>query len=85
MNHIEWHDLVMQLEAETTDLNGERMQARHLKEKVEEALSKAESLFLDQEIVNRLDMLLIRLTEASKENVCTNTKCPHYNKKCKMR
>ncbi len=85
MNHIEWHDLVMQLEAETTELNGERMQARHLKEKVEEALSKAESLFLDQEIVNRLDTLLIRLTEASKENVCTNTKCPHHNKKCKMR
>ncbi|MCX8206581.1 MAG: hypothetical protein N3G75_01950 [Methanothrix sp.] len=36
------------------------------------------------ELEDRLDMLLMELTEASRD-VCTNTKCPHYGKRCKMR
>jgi hypothetical protein len=53
---------------------------------VEEALSLAESdIAADPQILSRLDHLLIVLTEAARENVCTNTKCPHYSKKCRMR
>ncbi len=57
--------------------------AKSLKREVEAALSTADDA--SPELIDRLDMLLITLTEASRENVCTNTKCPHYNKKCKMR
>ncbi len=56
-----------------------------LKKDVEAALSNAEAACADPEIIDRLYRLLISLTEASRENVCTNTKCPHYSKKCKMR
>ena len=85
MGLTNWNDLIMQLEAETASLRRARMQSIQLKRKVEEELARAESNSAGPEIVNRLDMLLIRLTEASKESICTNTKCPHYNKKCKMR
>ena len=44
-----------------------------------------ESSSIGAEIIDRLDLMLMTLTEAAKENVCTNTKCPHYDKKCRMR
>jgi hypothetical protein len=56
--------------------------ARELKREVEEALANAGDA--GPEIIDRLDMLLISLTEASRD-VCRNTKCPHYSKKCRMR
>jgi len=61
------------------------MLAQALKQKVAYALQQAESESADAKTISRLDLLLLVLTEAAKENVCTNTKCPHYNKKCKMR
>ncbi|MFZ3147485.1 MAG: hypothetical protein WA137_00430 [Methanothrix sp.] len=45
----------------------------------------AEAASADASLIDRLDMMQIVLTQAAKENVCTNTKCPHYNKKCRMR
>lgn len=59
--------------------------AAAVKKEVEKALHNAEAADADPKIINRLDDLIIMLTEASRENVCTNTKCPHYNKKCRMR
>ncbi len=73
---------VRELEAQAGSLKGEK--ARALKLQVEKALAKAESEGVGLNIVDRLDDLLVVLTEASRD-VCTNTKCPHYNKKCKMR
>jgi hypothetical protein len=73
---------VRELEAQAGSAKGER--ARVLKGTVEAALAKAEGSRASHEIINRLDDLLVVLTEASRD-VCTNTKCPHYNKKCKMR
>jgi len=61
------------------------MRTLELKNKVEKALHHAESALANGDAVNRLDMMLMVLTEKAKENVCTNQKCPHYNKKCKMR
>ena len=58
---------------------------RVLKEDIQRVLDWAETNSANSELINRLDNLLVYLTEASRENVCTNTKCPHYNKKCKMR
>lgn len=79
--------LAEELEAEARSLKGERMRAMELKGRVEKALSMAESAnsSADPRTLSRLDHLLIVLTDAAKENVCTNTKCPHYSKKCKMR
>jgi predicted RNA-binding protein YlxR (DUF448 family) len=73
---------VRELEDRAAYLKGEK--ARALKEEVEKALDKAESSRSEPELIDRLDALLLSLTEASRD-VCTNTKCPYYNKKCKMR
>ncbi len=82
---MNWKALLERLEAEAVSSRGERGRALKLKAEVERLLSRAESEAADLETANRLDLLLMRLTEASKENVCTNTRCPHYDKKCKMR
>ncbi len=82
---MSWMKLVEQLEREAANIHGERMRAIELKQRVAKALQEAESASVRFEIIDRLEMMLMALTEAAKENVCTNTKCPHYNKKCKMR
>ena len=51
----------------------------------EGALGQAKQASAREDVINRLDMMLLALTDAAKENVCINTKCPHYSKKCKMR
>ena len=73
---------VHELEIQAGSLKGEK--AKALIDTVAEALSKAERNHASSELVDRLDRLLMTLTDASRE-VCTNTKCPHYSKKCKMR
>lgn len=74
--------MVRELEAQARSAMGEK--ARKLKESVETALAEAESSHANSDLIDRLDGLLLVLTEASRD-VCTNTKCPHYNKKCRMR
>ncbi len=71
-----------EIEAKAGSAKGEK--ARILKASVEKALADAEATSALPEIIGRLDDLLVVLTEASRD-VCTNTKCPHYSKKCKMR
>ncbi|VVB68799.1 Uncharacterised protein [uncultured archaeon] len=85
MEPVNWKELLQKLVAEASVLRGERMQAQVLKQTVAHALQQAESESADAKIVGRLDLLLMELTEVTKENVCTNTKCPHYSKRCKMR
>jgi hypothetical protein len=85
MEPVNWSSLLQELEDEAASHQGERMRAQVLLQRVAWALQEAESASLGAEIIDRLDMMLMTLTEAAKENVCTNTKCPHYNKKCKMR
>ena len=75
-------ETVHELEIQAGSLKGEK--AKALRDTVAEALSKAEADHASSEIIDRLDGLLVTLTEASRK-VCTNTKCPHYSKKCKMR
>jgi len=86
MSDESWSAVADELEAEARGIKGEKMRALELKGKVEKALTLAESdSGADLQTTSRLDHLLLVLTEAAKENVCTNTKCPHYSKKCKMR
>ncbi len=77
---LNFEELVSNLESRAKSEN-----AAALKKEVEEILRSAEAAGARPEIIDRLDGLVIMLTEASRENVCTNIKCPHYNKKCRMR
>ena len=76
---------IAKLEAEFAVSRKEKMLAHDMLQKVAKALSEAEAASADASLIDRLDMMQMVLTQAAKENVCTNEKCPHYNKKCKMR
>lgn len=77
---------MVKLEAEFAVSRKEKMLAHDMLQKVAKALSEAEAAAsADASLIDRLDMMQMVLTQAAKENVCTNEKCPHYNKKCKMR
>jgi len=73
---------VRELEDRAAYVKGEK--ARPLREEVAKFLTRAEAAHAGAELIDRLDVLLLAVTEASRD-VCTNTRCPHYNKKCKMR
>jgi len=78
-----WEGIVSNLEAQASTVRAGQA-AKELKVRVEDAMSNAEKDASAAEVLDRLDSLLIVLAEASRD-VCTNTRCPHYNKKCKMR
>lgn len=73
---------VRELEDRAAYVKGEK--ARPLREEVAKFLTRAKAAHAGAELIDRLDVLLLAVTEASRD-VCTNTRCPHYNKKCKMR
>jgi len=86
--NCQYGDLLLDLHKITADLESraqKRDDFRVLKEDIQRVLDWAETNSANSELINRLDNLLVYLIEALRENVCTNTKCPHYNKKCKMR
>ena len=51
---------------------------------VASALARAEATHAKAELLDRLDILLLAVTEASRD-VSTNTKCSHCGNKCNMR
>lgn len=73
---------IRDMEDRASYIKGEK--ARTLKAEAEVALARAEASAARPDLIDRLDLLLLNLTEASRD-VCTNTRCPHYGKKCKMR
>jgi L-lactate utilization protein LutC len=81
---LEWEKLVAELESLALAARTSES-AKAIKSRAQEAITEAESNSAPSEIINRLDLLMLTLTESSRENVCTNTRCPHYDKKCKMR
>jgi hypothetical protein len=81
---LDWEKLVAELESQALAIRTSEG-AKTLKFKVQEAITGAESNYAPSCVINRLDFLMMTLTESSRENVCTNTRCPHYDKKCKMR
>ncbi|ABK15214.1 MAG: hypothetical protein H5T42_01810 [Methanothrix sp.] len=76
----EWLEVLSEIE-EIARSSESSVAAHALLHRVE-ALAKREDV--PPELEDRLDMLLIELTEAARD-ACTNTKCPHYGKRCKMR
>jgi len=80
-----WNSLADELESQAKSIQGQKMAALELKGRVEKAISDAEAAFQPPELISRLDLLLMDLTEAARESACTNTRCPQYGKKCKMR
>jgi len=78
-------EVLEQLEKEMLSSWRERMHAHSLKRKVTTSLQRAESESPEGDVIDRLETMLSLLSEATRENVCTNTKCLRYNKKCKMR
>lgn len=76
----EWLELLSELEAMARSSESS-VTAHALLHRVE-ALAKRDDV--PQELEDRLDMLLMELTESARD-ACTNTKCPHYGKRCKMR
>ena len=81
---LEWEKLVAELESLALAARTSES-AKALKSRVQEAMTKADGNSAPCGIIDRLDMLMLTLTELSRENVCTNTRCPHYDKKCRMR
>jgi hypothetical protein len=81
----DWLAIVKGLEEEMRSSKGSRIKAHNIKSRVGDALRTAEEGRADRDVVDRLDHLLILSTEAARADVCNNTKCPHYNKNCKMR
>jgi hypothetical protein len=41
--------------------------------------------WFETDLQERLDLLHLELVASTRENVCTNERCPHYKKSCKMR
>ena len=81
---LEWEKLVAELESLALDVRTSES-AKALKSRVQEAMTEADGNSAPCSIIDRLDLLMLTLTESSRENVCTNTRCPHYDKKCRMR
>jgi hypothetical protein len=73
------------LEERYRALGRETMATIDLKRDVDKAEEHAQRTGAPNEIVSRIDLLQIKLTERLRDNVCKNTQCPHYGKKCKMR
>ena len=80
MREDEWLEVLSELEELARSSEGS-VTAHSLLHRVED-LARREDV--PPELEGRLDMLLMELTEAARD-VCTNTKCPHYGKRCKMR
>ena len=85
MEPMNWPELLAELEIEYANSIKEKMRAQNLLKKVTQMLSTAELSLAEASVIDRLDMMQMELTEAAKENICRNTRCPHYSKKCKMR
>jgi len=81
---LEWEKLVAELESLALAARTSES-AKALKSRVQEAMTEADGNSAPCGIIDRLDLLMLTLTESSRENVCTNTRCPHYDKKCRMR
>ncbi len=82
---MNWNDILADFEKEFASARKEKMHAAKMLREVGLYLAQAERTDAGADVIDRLDLMNMALTQAAKENVCSNTKCPHYNKKCKMR
>ena len=77
-----WDGILQDIEAQAKSPG--KAKASALKAQVEKLMEEAEAGSAPSDVLDRLDGLLMILAEAVRD-ACTNEKCPHYGKKCKMR
>ncbi|MDF0589778.1 hypothetical protein [Candidatus Methanocrinis natronophilus] len=84
---LTWKKIVSDLEREFSSLHGDWMRSVELRDRIGEIVTGPDfsDLDLDPDLQGRLDLLHVELVALTRENVCTNERCPHYNKSCKMR
>jgi hypothetical protein len=82
---LTWRKIVSDFEREFSSLHGDWMRSVELRDRIGEIVSDAEFSDLAPDLQERLDLLHVELVALTRENVCTNERCPHYEKSCKMR
>jgi len=82
---LTWKKIVSDLEREFSSLSGDWMRSVELRDRIGEIVTGPEFCDLAPDHQERLDLLHLELVALTRENVCTNERCPHYKKSCKMR
>ena len=82
---MSWRKIVSDFERETRSLHGDRTRSVELRDKIGEIVAGPEFPDLAPDLQGRLDLLHVELVASTRENVCTNERCPHYHRDCKMR
>ena len=82
---LTWQKIVSDLEGEFSSLQGDWMRSVELRDRIGEIVTGSDFPDLALDLQGRLDLLHVELVALTRENVCTNERCPHYNKSCKMR
>lgn len=82
---LTWRKIVSDFEREFSTLHGDWMQSVELRDRIGGIVAGPEFRTLAPDLQERLDLLHVELTALTRENVCTNERCPHYKKSCKMR
>jgi hypothetical protein len=85
LDPMTWKEVVSDFERELGSLHGDWMRSVELRDRIGEIVSGSEFSGLSPDLQERLDLLHVELVALTRENVCTNERCPHYNKSCKMR
>jgi len=82
---LTWRKIVSDLEREFSSLHGDWMRSVELRDRIGEIVAGPEFRDLAPDLQERLDLLHVELVALTRENVCTNERCPHYHRDCKMR
>jgi hypothetical protein len=82
---LTWKKIVSDLEREFSSLQGDWMRSVELRDRIGEIVAGPDFAGLAPDLQGRLDLLHLELVALTRENVCTNERCPHYKKSCKMR
>jgi hypothetical protein len=82
---LTWQKFVSDLEREFSSLQGDWMRSVELRDRIGEIVTGSDFPDLPPDLQGRLDLLHVELVALTRENVCTNERCPYYKKSCKMR
>jgi hypothetical protein len=82
---LTWRKIVSDFEREFSTLHGDRTRSVELRDRIGEFVARPEFPDLAPDLQGRLDLLHVELVALTRENVCTNERCPHYHRDCKMR
>ena len=81
---LTWQKFVSDLEREFSSLHSDWMRSVELRDRIGEIVEGPDFPDLSPDLQGRLDLLHVELVALTRENVCTNERCPHYKKSCKI-